>query len=84
MNLGTIFTHCITGIDGETVDPARVYGGAAVAVFLGLAIYSVVWNKAAWDAGGFGIGFGSLLLGFGIGVKVKASTEPEENKGGGT
>lgn len=77
MNLSTIFNHCITGIDGETVDPARLYGLVAVVTFFGLSIFSVVVNDAAWNAQDFGIGFGVLLAGFGIGVASKAGTEPK-------
>lgn len=74
----TIIRHCVTGIDGETYDPARIYGALAVLTFLLLSIYSVVVNNAPWDAQAYGIGFGSLLLGFGLGVIVKSETEPPE------
>ena len=89
----TVIKHCVTGIDGETYDPARIYGAIAVFTFLGLSIYSVVFNNADWDAQEFGIGFGTLLLAFGLGVVVKSGTEPLEpptdkgpppGKGGGT
>lgn len=72
-----ILWHCVTGIDGETVDPARLYGMFAVATFLFLAFYSVVFNHAAWNAQDYGIGFGALLVGFGASVAVKAKTEPQ-------
>jgi hypothetical protein len=89
--LKTIIKHCVTGIDGETYDPARIYGAIAVFTFLGLSIYSVVFNNSDWNAQDFGIGFGALLVGFGVGVSVKSQTEPEEpptiitehDKGGG-
>lgn len=71
-----ILKDCITGIDGKTVDPARLYGLLAVLAFLGVSIYSVVFNNAVFDAQAYGIGFGTLLAGFGISVAVKHSSEP--------
>lgn len=67
---------CLTGIDGKTYDPSRVYGALAVLTFLGLAILSVGFNKQPFDPQAFGIGFGGLLVGFGLGVSTKAKTEP--------
>lgn len=66
---------CLTGVNGNDADPARVYGMIAVFTFIGLAIYAVVWKNAAWDAQSFGAGFGLLLTGFGLGVKFKSHTE---------
>ena len=66
-----------TGLDNKTYDPARVYGGAAVLTFIGLAIVSIGLNHQPFVAQDFGIGFGALLTGFGLGVSVKAHTEPK-------
>lgn len=71
-----ILKDCITGIDGVTVDPARLYGGLAVLAFLAASVYSVVFNGAVFDAQAYGIGFGALLTGFGISVAAKHSSEP--------
>lgn len=70
-----IIKHCLTGPDGETYDPARVYLAGAVAVFLGGAC-TVVWQSHALDFQAFGIGFGALLAGGGLGINLKAGTEP--------
>ena len=70
-----ILNDCITGIDGKTVDPARLYLLLAVAVFLGGAIASV-WMSHSLDFQAFGIGFGALLAGGGLGIGAKAKTEP--------
>jgi hypothetical protein len=66
---------CVTGIDGKTIDPARVYLAGAVAVFLGGAIVVVIKTNAL-DFQSFGIGFGALLAGGGFGISKKANTEP--------
>lgn len=76
MGLRKLLNDCITGPDGVTVDPARLYGAFAVLAFLGVSIYSVVFNHAVFDAQGYGIGFGALLVGFGVGVQVKHASEP--------
>ena len=75
MKLRTILNHCITGIDGETIDPARFYLGLAVFVFLGGAIVNIIHTKAL-DYQTFGIGFGLLLAGGGLGIAIKSKTEP--------
>ena len=69
--------ECITGIDGITVDPARVYLAAAVLVYLASAVVVVVTTHTL-DFQSFGLGFGALLLGGGFGIAAKAKTEPGE------
>ena len=77
MELLNVFcSHCLTGIDGVTVDPARVYGALAILIFFALSVYSVIYNHAPWEPQSYGIGFGALLTGFGLGVLAKSSTEP--------
>lgn len=70
-----IVQHCLTGPDGVTYDPARVYLAGAVVVFLWGACV-VVWKSHALDFQAFGIGFGALLAGGGLGISLKAKTEP--------
>lgn len=68
----TLLLHCLTGIDGETYDIARVACFLGVIVFLGLAI--VNWRH--FGAQDFGIGFGALVAGGGAACGMKAGTEP--------
>jgi len=77
MLLLTIIKDCLTGIDGKTYDPARVYLAAAVAVFLAGALAHIYATKSL-DFQAFGIGFGALLAGGGFGIASKAKTEPQE------
>lgn len=73
--IATIAKHCLTGPDGVTYDPARVYLAGAVAVFLGGACV-VIAKTHALDFQAFGIGFGALLAGGGLGIAAKSKTEP--------
>ena len=66
---------CLTGKDGVTYDPARVYLALAVNVFLGATILDAM-HSIKFDPQAFGIGFGALLAGGGLGVSLKAGTEP--------
>jgi hypothetical protein len=71
------FVHCITGIDGETVDPARLLWIVGVISFLCFAGYEV-WNTKHFDMVNFSLAYAGLLAGGAAGVKIKASTEPEQ------
>jgi hypothetical protein len=73
----TIVMHCLTGPDGTTFDPARVYLAGAVIVFLAGAVVVVIKTHAL-DFQSFGIGFGALLAGGGLGIAAKSKTEPGE------
>jgi hypothetical protein len=73
-----IVRDCITGIDGVTVDPARVYLLLAVVVFLGGAVTELFFaHKIDFQA--YGIGFGALLAGGGFGIGAKSKTEPKQS-----
>ncbi len=75
--LKTVAMDCITGIDGVSIDPARVYLAAAVIVYLGAESY-VVFKTGAFDSQSFGIGFGALVGGGCFGIAAKSKTEPGE------
>lgn len=72
-----VIHDCLTGIDGVTYDPARVYGGMAVIVFLANSMFALYRNQP-WGPVDFGTGFGLLMAGFGAAVAIKAKTEPGE------
>jgi hypothetical protein len=69
--------NLLTGKDNQTLDVGRVALAASVAVFLALAIYSVVVLHDHWDPQAFGIGIASVLGGGGAGLALKAKTEPD-------
>lgn len=73
----TMFKDCLTGIDGKTYDPSRIYLCAAVCVFLAGAV-AHIWTSKTLDFQAYGIGFGALLAGGGLGVSLKAKTEPSQ------
>lgn len=74
--LNTIISDCLTGIDGKTYDPARIYLLGAVAVFFAGAVVTI-WHSKTLDFQAFGIGFGALLAGGGLGISLKSKTEPQ-------
>lgn len=72
-----LLKHCLTGIDGESYDVARVLlflGGIAFIVYSGYH----VWHNRSFDFQSYGIGLGSILGGGGAGIGLKAKTEPSE------
>jgi hypothetical protein len=76
-----VIHDCLTGVDGVTYDPARVYGGMAVNVFLLNSMYAI-YRGQPWGAVDFGTGFGLLMAGFGAAVAMKSQTEPTQEEGG--
>jgi hypothetical protein len=70
-----VIRDCLTGVDGVTYDPARVYGALAILVFLGNSMYAIYLGQP-WGAIDFGTGFGLVMAGFGAAVAMKAQTEP--------
>ena len=74
----TLIHDCLTGIDGVTYDPARVYLFVAVAGFLAATLYAI-YQGQPWDAQDYGVGFGALLGAGGLGIKLKSHTEPEQS-----
>jgi len=72
-----VIHDCLTGVDGSTYDPARVYGAMAVNVFLLCSMIAVFRNQV-WNPVEYGTGFAALLAGFGAAVAFKAKTEPPQ------
>jgi hypothetical protein len=67
--------HILTGIDGETFDPARILWVLGVVSFLGFTGYEV-WKTGHFDMVNFGVAYGGLLAAGAAGVRIKADTEP--------
>ncbi len=74
--ISTFFKHCLTGIDGETYDPARVIFFLGALAFIAYSGYTV-WKLGTFDPQSYGLGFGGILGGGGAGIGLKAKTEPE-------
>jgi len=81
--MNTILKHMLTGIDGETFDPARVIGYGAATAGVGVFLFNSVWmtlHAHAFDPQAYGLGFAGVCTGImavGVGVGVKAKTEPQ-------
>ena len=74
-----IIKDCLTGIDGETYDPARVGGMAGLVTYLSLSVVAVIWKGQPFDPQSFGIGIAGVLAGFGAAVRLKSHTEPGQS-----
>jgi len=68
--IASIIRQLLTESDNVTHDLYRYIALGAVLTFLGLQIYSVVWEKR-FDAQAFGIGIGSTLAGVGLALGMK-------------
>lgn len=74
--LKAIINDCLTGLNGVTVDPARLLlfvGGLGFIAFSGYH----VWRNHIFDPIGYGTGLGGLIAGGGAGIKIKETTEPK-------
>jgi hypothetical protein len=71
----SIIKDLATGIDGESYDVGRVLWALGALAFLGMSIYAVI-HTGAFDAMGFGAGYGGVLGGGGAALGMKSKTEP--------
>ncbi len=71
------FTHLVTGIDGDTFDPARVLWILGVVCFLSFSAYGI-YKEGKFSMTDFSMAYGTLLAAGAAGVKIKESTEPKE------
>lgn len=77
-----LLTQLFTGLDGVTLDPARVFGYGGAVLGVGTFVFNSVWaavHGAAWDPQAYGVGLCAVLAGVcavGAGVALKAKTEP--------
>ena len=80
--MGNMLKMMITGLDGKTVDPARLIGYGSAVVGVGAYVFNSIWSVthgAAFDSQAYGIGLGAVLAGVmavGVGVGAKSHTEP--------
>lgn len=77
-----LMIQIFSGIDGKTIDPARLIGYGAAAAGVGVFLFNSIWSvlhAGTFDAQAYGIGLGGVLAGVmavGVGVGAKAKTEP--------
>ena len=74
--LKKLVKDCLTGIDGETYDPARVATMFALGTFFWLAAYAVMELHQTFEFQSFGVGFGAVIAGGAWAIKHKADNEP--------
>lgn len=68
--------HCLTGIDNQTFDPARVLWVVGILSFLGFAGWEV-YRSSHFDMTNFATAYGVLLASGAGAVKLKESSEPK-------
>lgn len=70
MSLATAIHDIITTTSGDAVDLVRINALLGMLVYLGLQIYSVVWQKQPFQPHEFGIGLGAVIASVGIALKL--------------
>lgn len=65
----------LTGIDGRTIDPARVFWIVGVIAFLGFTAFDL-YKGNHFDMMNYGTAYAMLLASGAVGVRIKAGTEP--------
>lgn len=73
----TFLKDMLTGVDGESFDVGRVLWVLGVFAFVILSGYSL-YRGGAFDALGWGTGYGAILGGGGAGIGFKRKAEPTE------
>jgi hypothetical protein len=75
---GGIIKQLLTGRDGETYAPARVYWCVASITHIALTAYGALILKDPSVITAFADGAGIILGGGGVGVWLTRKTEPEQ------
>lgn len=77
MRASQVLSDCVTGEDGVTVDPARVYYMIAfiffIAASMGLLIVEKKIDLLQWSAA-----YAAFSVGSAGGIYIKTSTEPKK------
>ncbi len=73
--LKKVINDWFTGIDGETMDPARFLWMLGMFAFLAFTAHGI-YNNEKFDMVNFGLAYGALLAAGATGVKLKESSEP--------
>lgn len=77
-----LLSDMITGIDGETIDPARVIGYGTAILLSVTFVFNSVWSLmhgATWDPQAYGVGAAAVsaaVVAAAYGVSIKSKTEP--------
>jgi len=77
--LDTLIKHCLTGIDGQTYDLARVSWFFGSIFYLAMTAWNVLHKGLPFDYINWSIGFGTIMGAAGVTIKLKQDTEPGQN-----
>jgi hypothetical protein len=73
----TTLLGAVTGRDNITLDIVRLFLAVIGSVFVGLTLYSVLWNGQRFDGLDFCKGAALLVTGTGAALGLKSRTEPD-------
>jgi hypothetical protein len=76
--IGGALKHLLTGKDGHTYAPSRVYWCLAAVTQIVLSVWHVIVLDKDFSSTDFGTGMGLVLTAGGIGVWITQKTEPNE------
>lgn len=77
-----LLIQIFSGIDGKTIDPARLVGYVSALAVVATFVFNSIWvvvHSGVFDPAAYGLGGSAVLAGImavGAGVGFKAHTEP--------
>jgi apolipoprotein N-acyltransferase len=74
--ISTVTKHCLTGIDGESYDIARVLWAIGTFVFIALTCWQTIYRGEHFDYIQWATGFAGVMAACSAAVRIKAMTEP--------
>ena len=75
--VGGALKHLLTGKDGHTYAPSRVYWCLAAVTQIVLSVWHVIVLSRDFNSTDFGTGMGLVLTAGGLGVWMTRKTEPD-------
>jgi hypothetical protein len=76
--LKTVIQHCLTCIDGESYDIARVCWALGALFYIAFTAFEVFVMKKSFDPVNWSIGFGTIMAAASVSIKLKENSEPKE------
>lgn len=73
----TLIKHCLTCVDGESYDIAKVCWVVGTFFFMGMTAVNIFVRQQPFDYVNWALGFSSIMAASSVAIKLKENSEPK-------